>query len=337
MVILMEKQLNKSNVNTNFLMFMLFSLISLLYFTFGQKFVPFYFKWDENTVKAAMNGNDGGYFGNAANFYTFFGFHSNTRELYFQLFSWIIYLIALFTIFRINKGKILQVKQLILIIQFTFLFGIYFACPSKDLILVVFTILAINLFLSTRNYYLILLIIYLYSRYYRNYWLIVVELFLITLIFNKKKFKTYWIPFLTMVMIIYYNFVIGDFITNYRLGANAGGTANSMIFNYMPNSSIFTDIINYLYVLISMIIPIQGFGSFNQLFYYACVWFIIYLVYSNKKYLYLNVRIMYLVLIYFNVQACYEPDFGSALRHMMGLFLFIYLFLFDGKNDEKSW
>lgn len=323
--------MNSSEVSLiNKSIFGFYSLFSLIFFTLGQQFIPLYFSWDSITIRRAMAGGIGGYYGATAEFYKLLGFNEYSPELYIELFSWIIYIITLLIIFKVSNDNVCDFFKLTLISFYTLVYGFYYATFSKDLILIIFTIIAALIYLKTKKYFLIPVVFFLYGYWYREYWEIIAAILFIFILFRFKKIKIKLVLLSTTFVVLLYNFVFKSYITNIRITANFQRTANSVINNLLPNTSLYTDVINYFYVLLSMIIPIQGLGSFNESVYYLWIWILIYTLIKKRKSI--NVFLFHFVLIYFSVQACFEPDFGSALRHMLALFLIIYMSIFC--NDE---
>lgn len=324
--------INRSLVILNRIVFVIFSIISLVFYTFGQSYVPRLFKLDSGTIRLSMLGGIDGSYGATAHFYSMLGFRYNSPELSVELFSWIIYIISLIFIFYICNGNILNKSKFLLTLIYTITFGFYYATFSKDVILLLFIVVISYIFIKKGTYYHIPIILLVYGYYFRSYWMIVAIMMSIFIFLKLKKIRVHLVVILTMLIIYAYEIITGLYITDTRVDVNAGRIANTMISNLIPNTSFFSDILNYLYVLISMVVPLQGVGSVNGIFYYLWIWLLIFLFLKNRKIL--NVNMSYLIIIYFNIQACFEPDFGSATRHMMPLILIIFISLYR-KNNEK--
>lgn len=323
---------DRSLVNLNRAVFIFLSLLTFVFFTFGQSLVPTIFTQDSETIRLAMLGGIDGAYGATAEFYKLIGFNYNSPELLVELFSWFVYIVSLLIIFKICRGNIISASKMFLIFGYTLAFGFYYATFSKDVILILFTMIIALIFLKRKIYYHFPIIFLFYGLYFRQYWIIVSIMVMLCLVLNLKKIRPMLVVFMTIIMIYLFEFFTGTYITDTRTGVNVGRVANTMINNLVPNTSFFTDVLNYFYVLISMIIPIQGIGSINGIVYYIWIWLFISIVILKRREL--NINMMYLIIVYFSIQACFEPDFGSAIRHMVALILVAFLALFRGDNSE---
>lgn len=314
------------------LIFIFYALFSFIFFTIGQNFIPPLFNQDGKTIRIAMLGGIPGSYGAAADFYKLIGFGYNSSDLSVELFSWIVYLISLYLIFKICNGDIISGKAILLLTVYTVSFGFYYATFSKDIILLIFTFIIVSIYLKKGCYFHIPIILFIYGAIYRQYWIIIAVMFFAISMFNLKKIKISFVFYMTIVIIYLYEFFIGTYITDTRVGVNLGRIANTTINNLLPNNSYITDLINYVYVLASMVLPIQGIGSFNGIIYYLWIWLLTIIFLINKRKL--NIKFTYLFLIYLNIQACFEPDFGSAIRHMMPLILIVFISIYRGDDNE---
>lgn len=327
----------------------LISTISLVLFTFSRKVFPNYFFLDNNTVRNFMRNllfSDDKSYGNTANFFSTLGFKYNSSYLHEQLFSWVLFvaIIMVLTVkFQLNFSKITNV---ILLCFFTLFYAAYFTQMSKELVLVFFITVALLLLTDRLEKFIFILFCVVYAFYFRSYWFLIafytVSFTYILRIDQYKISKRVGFFFLVEVFItqIGYFLITNDFITNARYSVNETrigmSYTNTMINNLFLNTSIITDLVNFIYGFINLIIPIDGLGSANEAVYYLWIWFLLYLM--RDKYLKdgykLNRHFMF-ILSFIVVQAFFEPDVGSVLRHQIVLIPVIF-YMFSERQDENE-
>lgn len=315
----------------NFIFIFTLIAFSLVYFFIIPNFVPFYFIQDTQTVKNAMLRPvdfDQSY-RNTALFFKAIGFSYNSSQFAIIVFSWIVMVFWLITVLRFNKQHLFSLTEGCFIILIVLLYGIEYVALTKDLLLILLMLSIINLYDLRKNLYVFSLGALIYAVFFRQYWFIVAFwAFILSLQKKPRIRKQIVILFLfSIAIIIGYNFYQHGQITDQRFLVNVNRStdqhANSMLNNLLPNDGIFSDIINWCYLLLTLIIPIQGLASPNMLVYYFWIWLILFFIVKNNKLI--DVKIMMLLLGYLAVQAMFEPDLGSTLRHQLPWAAVLYL------------
>lgn len=324
--------MKKKYSSFNILFVTFISFFSLFMFIFLSKYLPNKLLNDSNTIKNGMlfsSGLDKSFL-STMHFYMFFGMNYDTPIIVINLFSWLILVFTLLTFLKLNKSINFTIYQIIFISFFSLMFWLYFSQYSKDIIVIIIFILAINIS-KNQKYLLINLIlaIGIYGYFFRSYWLIVFTIALIIILFikiakNKKNIYPLAYIFIAFVLFIFiYYLVIHKQVTDIRFTFFHPGS-KSIIHNIVPDSSVLFDVINYIYVLISLLIPIQGLSSINMLIYYFWIWNLIIYILRHKYNI--DFKLLLLFIVFINVQALFEPDFGSVLRHQMAWAPIIYYF-----------
>lgn len=327
--------INKQYSTCNKIFIEILSVVSFIYFMLNRFLAPAKFHADSLTIREGMFNpfSVKGSYRNSANFFSSVGLSYSTSPVILTIICWLVFLFILFTILRINKSVNFSLVQMFLIIFFTLMYGFYFIDYSKDIITLIFLSIAINLPPIHHNILInILMAIILYGYFFRYYWIIIGIISLITLIIKHINFDRdiVYIFMAIILFIIIYNFIKNGQITNLRLQENLkridDPNARSMIYNLIGNHSIYDDIINYMYVLFSLFLPLQGFSSLNMIIYY--LWIITLSLFCIKYSDRINLRILFVLIIFINIQALFEPDFGSVFRHQLSLFPLLYVALF---------
>jgi hypothetical protein len=232
---------------------------------------------------------------------------------------WIVLLLNFILIIFLCNSYILNKKNLlilILIIPYTF---IYTGILSKELILIFFILL-----IFSTNYNMNLIIIIIYSIFFRQYWFITLILYYAnySIFYKYKKIKINLLTnFLIIIAIMYfyhsfkmeYISSLRDYLTLFRLGDD---TAESLILNInLLNPGLVNDLVNYLYIFTIVVIPfffLSFTASHIVYFFYWCL-----IIFILLKYFYAtrNYKNIIFIVSYFLTLIFFEPDFGSFSRH----------------------
>lgn len=332
----------------------IFLIFSLLFFNECRNLLPSYFYNDNLVIRTYMQNNylnTDRSFANTAKFFTALNFNYDTSYFMESFFSWIVFL-ALYLIMVIKyKIDFSKYNNLILLFMFSIFYGAYAAQFSKEL--VVFILMDFVLLISTSKSlkYNLLIFILIYGIFFRTYWILI---FVLSILFyfvarNKHTNLWSWIACYFLIIIcmeLSYNFVTGNFLSNYRYSVNVWRAmdvnSNTIINNPLINSNILTDFLNFLYGLLNIFIPINGINSSNEIIYYLWIWIIVWITFrsilKNKDDL-MDYKLYFLIGM-ISVQAFFEPDIGSMLRHQIVLLPILLLFsnrdTFLKSNFERS-
>lgn len=312
---------------------LLFFLLMLFLAIFSRNIFPSYFFFDNGTIRAYMEMpisiNDKGYL-NTALFLKSLGFKYNSPYIYEQLYGYFVYILLSLLLLIKYKMNLEKMYNLILFLFFSVLFSAYFTQYSKEIVFM--SLLLIPLSVSTQKNYLIVWSSFflIYAYFFRSYWFLTIILSFVIMYFMKKKYsrgKKALIIFVFSLFAVFFMILINwyinkTFLTDTRFDVNQTRIgsiyANSMIKNVVNNTSVFTDMINYLYCMANLFLPIGGIGSMNMIFYYLFFYVCLFKIYLELKKENFNKIDMYFVSVvisFFIVQGFFEPDLGSALRH----------------------
>lgn len=233
------------------------------------------------------------------------------------------------------------------------LLNIYVFTIGKDIVqyvifLFVYIVARTNLKSKTKVF-LIALIFYYESTFFRSYYIImaglVIAIFYIIKDVTKRRiiisfFAIFVLMFTTVYVSKYfypddYNDLLHIRQSYYALPSKT--MINNLIDGY---DSFYVFILNYFINLTRLIIPIEllfkGIGYIPFLFFmYLLIYFLI-ILFRNSSTLKLNDIVnLSSLLAYVLVSALFEPDFGSWSRHLSAAMPLIYLVVFRNSNTSS--
>ncbi|MFC6176222.1 hypothetical protein ACFQAV_05190 [Companilactobacillus huachuanensis] len=321
-----------------------FLSLSLIYFLLSRSIFPNYFFNDNQTIRSYMNNinlNSDKNYVSTAKLFLLFKFNANTSYEVEAFFAWIIFAILILILIFKYRIDFLKIGNLLLLTMFTLFYGAYSAQFSKEL--VVFIMLDVVLLVSPlkRLNKGLGIFILLYGVFFRTYWILIYFCsILFFIIFNSshlKKIEKIILYFVSIFgMEFSYSLITGGFLSDARYSVNSTRDmnfyANTMINNPFINSSVFTDFLNFMYGLINIFVPIDGINSANEIIYYIWIWTIVYLCIGfvrNSRDV-LDYKLFFIISM-LTIQAFFEPDVGSMLRHQIILVPVILLMI---NNDD---
>ena len=312
--------------------------VSFLYFYLLRYILPDKFFFDTGLIRNGMQpGAPVNDYSIAGDFYKHLGFKYDTPIIYEIILASTVFLVFTFLLVYILKVDFLNFDTSLIYLFSLMVFGPYFSMISKDLIVIIFLLVAL-LFFNRKHYKLIfLLIITLYAYQYRKYWFItiglLIGLWVIQVIFSKHRIIISSIFMLVYVIIIsiVYKLATNNYISMQRMNINNSrigmDTARTMTKTILPPTNLFNDLANTLYNAVNLFIPIDGIGSVNELVYYAWLYFILFMIYHTYKKCHGIKGHTRFYLLFFAAfvftQSLFEPDMGSAFRHQLTVTLFI--------------
>ncbi len=324
----------------NFIFIFVMMVLSLIYFLYIPRYVPAYFTQDSFTVKNAMldPGSFEQSYRNTAAFYKLFGFSYTSVPLSAHFFAWIIFAVWLATLLRINRQKSFSMYEGAFIGFVALMYGIEYTTLTKDLLLILFMVVIVNVYIRHRSMFVLAVATLIYAYFFRTYWYMVASWAAILGLQKNPKIRkglTLLLLF-SLAVIVVYNLSTGGQITTQRVDVNAtrdSTAAASMLNNVIPNSNIFTDIVNWIYTMGTLIVPLQGLGSPNVIVYYIWIWAVIAFCIKHRQQI--DSKTMLLLVGFVAVQAMFEPDLGSALRHQLPWCPLLY-FLLEMNEKPKQ-
>jgi hypothetical protein len=143
----------------------------------------------------------------------------------------------------------------------------------------------------------------------------------------------------------------GRYLTDARTSVNIGrlgsNEAETLIMNLMHNSSVFTDIINWLTGWIILLFPVPYLNNFSYLQWGFIIWNLINLMiflklikYQNKttKIDYSTKWCIAWIIAFSATQGIFEPDLGSYVKHLIVILpmYFYLLFTFEKRISKNN-
>ncbi|MFC4683894.1 hypothetical protein [Exiguobacterium sp. s149] len=323
----------------NYIYASFFSLISLVLLLVSGKIVGEHFYYDSITLKEFLNVpikdnfaiiTESSYAATAF-VYQLVGIDGSISNLTQLSLSWIMYLIVIFSYFSGKTSYIERIHYFAFLALITLFYSVYIGQISKETLVVVMMWLIfrsgkINLLLAT-------FLITVYGLYIREYWLLIGVLFLINYFILTKTEKINLIKlfiinfFGIFLMSVIHIILFNDNLTSYRYQVNEyrmfTGDVNTILLNPFTTINPIHDVGNFLFGLGNIFIPLDGLNSMNELVYYIWIVIVISVLYSKvKKVVNRNHLIAPFALLvsFVFVQAIFEPDMGSILKHQIGLF-----------------
>lgn len=322
----------------NYIFASVFSLISLILLLISEEIVGEHFYYDSVTLKTFLNApikdnlaiiTDSSYAATAF-VYQLFGIDGSISNFTQLGLSWIVYLVVIFSYFNSKNSYIERVHYFAFLVLITLFYSVYVGQISKETLVVIITWLIFKN--GKSNLYLAALLIIIYGFYIREYWLLIGALFCINYLVLVKADKIKLIhlflinTFVFILMSVIHIFLFDDNLTSYRYQVNEyrmfTDDVNTILLNPFTNINPIHDLGNFLFGLGNLFLPIDGLNSLNEIVYYIWILIVIYVLYTkvikitNKK----NIIGPFAFLISFIfVQAIFEPDMGSILKHQVGL------------------
>lgn len=337
-----KKEVNTTVALIEYLLVAFFALACIMSnrFIFGNKFF-----YDSNFIREIMAGGavaDKTYTA-TANTYLAFGFTSNTSNAFESVFAAFFFLIVTWMIIRKNAFLMQNIEFVVMMIIWSIAYAAYLSVMGKDQIaffFIGFFPLLMTLIFDKKSQYIYFFVfgIFLYAFFYRSYWFLIIALAIITngvsLIGQsriKKIILICFTAFLFMLsLFVAYRMIYGTSLMSVRTYTNMyrlGSTdAKSMIVNISSSNTLSADALNYIYSILVLLFPISISGG-TQLAYYLWIWVVIINIVtaickfpiSQRRSYRSNLPIL-LLLSFFLIQACFEPDLGSVFRHQSVLF-----------------
>lgn len=318
------------------------------------KLLPDQFESDAKTIlKFARNETDeGGSFRTIANLYQ--SFHLVDQPTLAGLFG--VFLAACLSaliVYRVGgiRCNVVAISVLLLYLVFS---GVFFGTYTKEVIVLMALIVAASLASQWGTDLVLVGVLALVGASFRPYWAIIAAIYLVVR-FVPLKFKR--IRFIIPMMIL---FNIGSslviwFVLNkpadfFRSSVNEPrlhtGEANTIIVRFISDlAEPVGGVVNNLLTMFSLMVPVPllGKGGLYYIFIvlvFVLIWVAFVLAVRSRpdREQVLASRGVALFVSFAVVQGLFEPDYGSALRHLSPLIPFIF-FIWQpvlSKNDSEN-
>jgi hypothetical protein len=313
-------------------------LFLLLLSVFKEKILPGYFFTDADTIYEFFGApfDLGSSYSATAKFYEFFGVDRDSWL--FSIFS--ITYIYFFSLYFIRKSFSVTVyfPSLFVAVFFLFLSVVYMTLLSKDFI--VFVLLSVFFVICNNSkIYMLIWVVFvlLYAYYFRNYWIIFLFNFLCLTILYKFGFKLKSIMLfsfgLIFVLAFSYFFLLGENIDSFRVVYNESRAdrgieaSNTMILPWFGIGGFFQSWLNSSVTWVSFFIPLN-LALLGSVYYLTISFLIVYTFYYFFRGLAKSISARddfgaysgLIVVSFTLVQAVFEPDYGSFIRHITPFF-----------------
>jgi hypothetical protein len=298
--------------------------------------LPARFFYDGNLIQATAQGKTriqvGESYASVAAIYRGLGLQDNPLLVYYIGFT-AGFVMMLFVVraYRIPVTR----RSFFLIGVSTFFTAVYLAEYSKDVF--VLGLVAVVL-LRTRSRWLdpaVVGVICIYAAVFRNYWFLTATCFVVFTLVLRVTSKVRWLLLTVVALIV----VLGTAIAvqtgepdHYRVLVNSGRElsqdANSMITRYVPGEGLVPGLANNLLAGLFLMLPVPLLLSASP--YYLGITLLLVLIWAgfvsdvrslSRRPVRDSVarRLTAFVLAFLVVQSMFEPDYGSALRHLTPL------------------
>jgi hypothetical protein len=309
-----------------------------LYVTFGRPGLPDRFEFDAQVIRSIASGDDGLQRDSS---YLVVGelyriFYLADQPVVAGILAFALYCTAIIPQLRRSALLSSPIVTLPLLILQVALGAIFLGTYSKDIFIVPIALVAVVAPVSRAGNSTLLLFMLLYAQFFRSYWYLIVLVFIALYVLNIRKLRlVVTIGAIVLgYLILTYSFplVLDRNIGSYRESVNVyrlnSENARTMINPVLEGSGYISEfgntVLSWLYLQAP--IPLFQIGTV----YHLCLGLIILFVWtafwiccwrswrSDYREPWVN-RSLCLVLAYVMVQGVFEPDYGSALRHLTPL------------------
>lgn len=336
-------------INTIFVIIFAYTL-GLAFIFIAHNILPPKYYYDANTIKRFMvyateflplNS-----YNNTAFFYKLLGFNFSTSLLYGGIFTYTLAFVLLFL--NLNMGKISLNRNFIyLFTGWILIASIYLGQFSKEITIVMLSSILLYFAKLNKNKFIFPLIVFisLYAYYFRMYWFIILYFLILFYFFDKKRG---WIKYVFILSGILFMFFLaslkGIYFTNAReiVNVNRIGSidAQTIILNIFPNTNFIFDFLNSTTVFLIFFLPVSIIVKLNIKYILFFLWellniwffikatnFIFNHKFSLPRYIFNRAKFsIYLIITFTMTQSLFEPDYGSFLKHQIGIIsLHLYL------------
>ncbi|TYP99899.1 hypothetical protein C7447_101506 [Tenacibaculum adriaticum] len=352
----------KLTIPKNTLAFLFFSFLGLLIATLGVYFLPSRFFNDTDIIVYDLY-NEIGWKGSYP-FTILFYKITGLKHLSFSLIGLIQFLIVIVLTYKIGVPKNfhkITTKNIVIYISFL-LIGVFLCMPTKEFINYLLVALIVLLFIkknfSVKTTVIItLLILTFFGYFFREYYMLIV---LLTLIFyfisrvnikNKKLATLFYGLLIAIGVSLSYGLIKGQFISqktreSFNEFRKNDGENNSAIYSPVKTDTWYGESFGIVYGFFSVNLPFNGLKHITSpqilafVIWQILLFIILFIRYErclkqgiSDNY---DIWIFYIIFSFFIVQGVFEPDLGSAIRHKIGIFPFIYYGLYYNSFREKK-
>ena len=266
--------------------------------------------------------------------------------------------LTLFIIVRRYKHVKINVTGTGYILFFAVLTGVFLGTYSKDAFVSVIVLMVITLKNGWKSELLIIIAILSYGNYVRSYWILIALAYLIFRILVKNQSVIKYI-FGVVGLVIIFSFsmylYLGIAPDSYRHNVNylriGSDDASSAIKSFVEIVQPIGGIVNNVLTVAALIIPfpIIGISAYHIILFFSISTLWLTFIYSLNKWIgkkhhatmalpatKIEARCIDFLLSFLAVQALFEPDYGSALRHLCPLLPIMLIVFLSSKEASPT-
>ncbi|MFD0994008.1 hypothetical protein [Tenacibaculum geojense] len=352
----------KISLPKNKLTFLFFSLLSFLIGIFGCYFLPSRF-FNDTIIIINDYHNEIGWRGSYPFTILFYNL-TKLKYLHFSIVGAIQTIIVLYFTYKIGvpkKFNIITTKNSITYISIA-LIGVFLCMPTKEFINYCYLLFVLYFirkqFFSAKNTgFIIVVLLIFFGFFFREYYMLIA---LLTVIFytmsfvnfkNKKIATIFYGIIIAIGFSLSYGFIKGEFISQKtRESINElrknDGENNSAIYSPIKTDTWYGESFGIVYGFFTVNLPFNGLTYITSpqiiafVFWQLLLFIILFIRYERcfKEGIKDNyaIWVFYVIFAFFIVQGIFEPDLGSAVRHKIGIFPFIYFALYYHEFNNKK-
>lgn len=336
------------------LLFWIIIFIALLgYAIFKQYILPKYFFFDENTITQFMQWGaqfkPGDSYASTAKFFSILGVDRAT--LWFPPFAAVLIIAQYLYHLKKSKARHFTLIELVIFVFLAFLSVTYMSMLSKDFIVAL--VITPFIFFAKRGLPGILtwsMIALLYATYFRTYWFIMIPIFwgLYTVfrVTRKRLYLILSVPLTLLALSFTFSLFLGLDLDNFRTTINdsriEGGdnNARTMILPWIDGGGPVLSWLNSTITWVTLMIPMPLFillspyylfiaSLITVLFYKLWIAFFQILAHKSQPDL---AACSALIISFIAIQAIFEPDYGSYVRHLAPLYPLCLYVIFKSRT-----
>lgn len=233
-----------------------------------------------------------------------------------------------------SRGR-LPVVGLVLLAASLSIGSVYLTTYAKDSIVLVVTAVCLLAPQRPHGEVYVFVTISIYATCFRSYWLLVLAVYVALRLadrFSRRRWLTILLPVVVILLAaIAYSAATGFAIDNARVLSNSirldSPDARTMINEWVSLPQPWGSVVNIPLTLVLLVVPIPllALGSAYYIaiaLLLACMWGAVITAYLRRPATgagVLATRSLILLLAFLSTQAIFEPDYGSALRHLSPL------------------
>lgn len=351
----------KRVIHQNKIMFLLLFLVSFAITSVAVYLLPDKFFYDAETIICDLY-NEAGFKGSYPLTMTFYKL-TQLNKLPINIIGIIQLPIYFYLLYQIGIPKDfakINIKNLVVYASFLMI-AIFIAMPSKEFITFIFVAHLLYVFRHSQinfqiSWLYVMMAFVIFGVFFRPYFALIPIISTLLYIISKIKYpnRTLGIVVNSLLLInlfslihfvlkgVYFSDEARNSINPTRMGDQ---DANSMILPLIDNGTWWAEIINNFYAFFAVNFPITEIKHFlsPQIMLFIgwqilLIWILIVRfswIFKNRNYYRIELWLFLIIVSYLAIQAAFEPDLGSAVRHKIGIFpLFYYLLYYDDFKNK---